>query len=311
MSASAASSRRSPAHGAIDPCRRESPEAADGVRGGLQSLGCRGADELGRQERVPARRRADRGGKGRRHRRAHAGRDQAGDRRLAQRRELEDGLPVGQFGQRRVRRCGVWRPRGELDRERQVRDPPREVDGAAQGRRVGPLRVVDRDQERPTGGEARDEPIEAMEDRRLARDPVIRRRERERGERQPCGALQQLLGIALAVQHRVEQLADHSVGKLLLELAADRGQNREAATSRARRQLLQHARLADPGAALHDDDAAAAGEHGVEQARKLRELGLALEQDRHAPTVDLRGREAKSRGGPTMWRGAPAQTLAP
>ena len=147
--------RKAPPHGAIDSCRREPTQPGDGLRCGFEPFGRCGPDELGRQERVPARGCAHRGGEGGCYLGAHRGGDQIGDRRLAQRREVEHGPPVDQLGQQRVRRRGVCAPRSEHERERQIRETPREVDGAAHRGRVGPLRVVDRDQQAARGPRVR------------------------------------------------------------------------------------------------------------------------------------------------------------
>ena len=51
----------------------------------------------------------------------------------------------------------------EHERDRQVLEPPREEAEEAQARLVGPLGVVDADEQRPVGGEVRAQPVEAVQ----------------------------------------------------------------------------------------------------------------------------------------------------
>ena len=72
----------------------------------------------------------------------------------------------------------LGRPRGDRQQHGQVLDAPGERVEEAQARRVGPVRVVDDDQQRLLGGEVRAQPIQPVE-RRVARAVPARGRRAE------------------------------------------------------------------------------------------------------------------------------------
>ena len=97
----------------------------------------------------------------------------------------------------------------EHERDRQVLQPPREEAEEAQARLVGPLRVVDADEQRPVGGEVRAQPVEAVQAGVGGLVPAAPASSNiERG--QPGGAGEPAVALTRVgrEQRRLEELAD-------------------------------------------------------------------------------------------------------
>ena len=182
---------------------------------------------------------------------------------LAQRPEAQDARAVlGQrAGERRRRRRGhaaLAHRQAEQDGRR--RRPPDEGGDRVGRRGVGPVDVVQADDERPR----RREPLEEIAERAV--DPVAVRGHRGRAERgqqrreragvrepEPCDP-----ALAGRGEMRVQRLAEHAVRQVGLVLGRARRQHRGAVRRRERRELGQQPRLPDPGLALDRQHAARA-----------------------------------------------------
>ena len=198
-------------------------------------------------------------------------------------------------------RLGAAQRRG--DEHRGAVEPPREVGEEAQRRAVGPVQVVDREQD-------------GMLRREVEREPVERVQRGERGGALLVGGrrgLEQRGGrgggageLPARGDPRLEELAHDAVGELALELPGaglDDLQRRLRALAQAREQ----ARLADPRRALDQDEPAAARGRARDELVERGQLGVAFEQQggglsrqgRHRPgraRVPRRRSAARPRG---------------
>ena len=249
----------------IDRAARGRPETPDARQGGV-AHGARhltaGRDRLDDQERVPARRPQERG-------RVDAGRlGQGPDRRRGQRLQREASYRrrghevADEPGQGRVRRKLVVPVGHEHDDGRRLDAPRHQADDVQRGR-VGPVRVLDHRDRRWL-------PREELEQRRRERQPVIAGelaqvgRSRGSGEladrKQRHGYRQRLAG------------ADQEPGAIA-DLVADGAHQR---------------RLADARLAPHQHQRAAARACPRDGVSERRDIGIALEEHGHAPSLPLR-----------------------
>ena len=178
--------------------------------------------------------------------------------------------------------------RGHDEREWQILKPRHQEGQEAQRRRVGPVRVVDGDQQRRRGGEVRAQPVQAVQHReravqRLARSSPGRR---ARQAEQARGFAGRTLEEIVACRRRgvgqggLEQLADHAEREVPLELASAGAQHarpRRLGRSPRRR---DHGRLADARPTLDDDEAAVTGACARHGSLDAAQLGIALENAR-------------------------------
>ena len=159
--------------------------------------------------------------------------------------------------------------------------PAGEVGQVALGRLVGPLQVVDRQQRRALGAEVGRQPVQAVDDRLLGL--AVGRGERaggsgagqpERRRRQPRRPVEQG-GVQVGVgtgEHGLEEPAGDAEPEAALELAPARRQDGHAGRPRLLARGVREARLADPGRALEDDQAAVAGRRGRQRRGDRGEL---------------------------------------
>ncbi len=143
------------------------------------------------------------------------------------------------------------------------------------------MQVVDRQQQRPAGGDVRRQPVEAVQRRqrriggRLGRQPggiEQRRRETRRAAEQLGSLLRRQGG-----QQRLEQLPHHAIGERALELGAARAKHLHPGRLTQRLRLRDQRGLADPGRPL-DRQQPPAGLGGGDQPFDRRQLDVALEQ---------------------------------
>jgi hypothetical protein len=193
-----------------------------------------GGDELAQQERVAARRIpagarervADRAAGRRGQHALHPGHGQRGG---------QDALDVG-VGRKDIEdRVGAGRrPGPDQERDGERADAAGEVGHEPQRRLVGPLRVVDDEDERAVRRRVDDEPVEAVEDARAA-DLVALGKIEEHAPGQPRRPGQQPLPGARVVQQRFEGLARDTQREVPFEFGAPRLQHPQAAVGGARR----------------------------------------------------------------------------
>ena len=175
----------------------------------------------------------------------------------------------------------------EHDDHRELAEPAQQVVHEAQRRRVGPLHVVDRQQQDVIAGEARAQPVQALQQSVLT---GLRRRlggriEERGGHPRRTGEQRLALVVGRGDEPRLEELADDREVEGLLERAR-LGMER-CATSAAAGALAgvgEQRGLADARRALEQHDAARAAAGGRERGVELRDLVGALEQFRCAVT---------------------------
>jgi hypothetical protein len=167
---------------------------------------------------------------------------------------------------------------------REAVQPAHQIGEPAERRWIRPVQVVDRQQQRPAGGEVRRQPEEAVQRGEPAVGvPGARVRERAGAEEwrdERRGAAQQLVALGRRGVHdrRLEELAGDPVGELPLELASTRVRDVHAARPRPLPRRAEQARLADAGAALHQHETTGSLACAVDQRGALGELALALQQ---------------------------------
>ena len=215
------------------------------------------AQELAEQERVAARDPRAGGNEGR----LRVAADHPADGGLAEVVWLED--VEGRVGRedvehRLARAGGHHQTRGEpVEALREVREP-------AQRRRVGPVEVVDEEQQRLFGGEVRGQPVQAVQGGRVAL--AVAAAQDRLGKR---GRAHEVL-----VGHdRLEQLADDGEREVALELG---GAGAEDPHAGAPARAAQEARLADPRWALDQQPRATPGAGRLDHATDRLQLRLAF-----------------------------------
>ncbi len=308
--------RRQP--GGVDPRqRRGEARVAAGAQHGRRRGELDGVERQAREQRARDRRRAQAGDRGCRRgivlgeaARVELGGELAGEERVAAAGGVQGGqhlrrgndvLPRAQLPRRLARQrlrqqapavaggrqlgerpaAIGGRARGDDEQDRQVGDAAREVRDEAQRRQVGPLRVVDRDQQRAVGGQVGRHPpqrVQGARERRV-RPGVVVGSTLERRERRPRRSGQQRVAdlAAVARDRSLDELAHDRPRDRALELVADRPQAAEAAQLGQRARIGDEPRLADARRALDDEHAAATVGRAGEGVRDVVELALALQ----------------------------------
>jgi hypothetical protein len=192
-----------------------------------------------------------------------------------------DGHRVGDdLGERPVL-AGLLRLQASDHRNRQPLDPRQQVSEPAQRRQIGPVQVIEHEQERPARGEVRGQPVETVQcrERRVAAriDGDPRRLEERRRE---CGGACKQLGPLLSRERdkqRFEQLPHHPIGERALELGAARTQHLQTGLLTEALRLRQQRRLADSRRPLDREKPATVADP-AKQIDNGRHLGVALEE---------------------------------
>ncbi len=174
-----------------------------------------------------------------------------------QEREAGDAVLAHRGGEGRRERAGERAlAHREREQDRAGGRPACERRERVEGAGIGPLDVVEAEHQRASGRGALEQVAQgAVEAVAIGRRRVAERgqhggeRRRVREPQPPDGAFPQCL------QQRAERVGEHRVGQVGLELGRPAGGDAAARRLRARRQLGEQARLADPGLALDDDHA--------------------------------------------------------
>jgi hypothetical protein len=185
-----------------------------------------------------------------------------------------------------------------------------EVRQPAQRRRVRPMRVIDRQQQRPLGGKVGREPVEAVQPRVQRRAAALLARPEDRAGK-PGRPGEQPLSLAPGRDHDrpVQQLPDNPEGKVTLELAADGSQPAQARLARRFARGLEQLALADPRRPLDHQHAPGARARRVDQRGDLRQFGIALEHGSPGQTYAPARLLARAADATADSFGRPGQTL--
>ena len=259
------------------------PDALHVAGAARDAVGGQRPQQLAQQERVPA-------GllEARPHERVGARRIPAHERRarrVAERARLDhaDVRRRGQLREQLGLRAGLARAHGGDDEHPEVLAARGELDQQADRLGVGPVEVVDDQDQRPLAAEVDHEPVQGVDQRRLAaagerlldglaaeqhrlgqRRAALERRRARRRRRVPDPALEQ-------PQHDAER-------EVALEHAAGRLQHRHVPFAREPRGRAQQPRLAEPSRGADEHDAAAPVAGGGDRLGQRADLGVALEQ---------------------------------
>jgi hypothetical protein len=269
-------------HGARPGSRAQLTQAGHVLVGGGQALGGDRVDQLAQQQRIAARLLVAGGAE------AVVGVGQAlahqpGGGRSAQGRGPDHGgerIGDDLADQARVG-ARLPAPQPHHHPDAQALHPGQQVGQPAQRGQVAPVQVVDGQQQPPAGGHIRGQPVQAVQARQR-RIPVRLGRQAGRVKQrrgQPGRARQQLATLCRGQggQQRLEQLADHAVGKRALQLRAACAKDLHPGRLRPRFGLRDQGGLADPGRPLERQQLPA-GLGGADQAFDRRQLDLTLEQ---------------------------------
>jgi hypothetical protein len=208
--------------------------------------------------------------------------EQAPGRRFAERGRPEEGRrgAVGERGQQLRVHLGFAGPPGRHQEDRQILEPAGEVDEEAEARLVGPLHVVDAEQQGPGGGEVRGQPVEPVEEReglvvgrRRRLDAQRHRRRARRLGEQPL-ACRRLGAGELPLEHA----PGDAERKIPLQLGAGRPVDGHAPRARRLDRDPEQGGLADPGRARDRHQAAARRGRPVERAVQDIYLPIPLEE---------------------------------
>ena len=236
-----------------------------------------------------------------------------GHRRLAERTRADDGgagvaLEDAEHG---VALAGLARSQGEHEREGELVQARAQEGEEAQRRGVGPVGVVDEQQQRALRGQVRAEPVEAVEHgearvRSGRRGTRVAARQPEQVGGMAARALEQALPPRRAGlrERRLEQLPGHPEGELALALGAAGTQHPHPLRGGLGARRRQQRRLAHPGGALDEDERAGSRAGRAEGRREPPELVVALQRRLHL----RRSRRAASAPRP---RGARPSGAAP
>jgi hypothetical protein len=178
------------------------------------------------------------------------------------------------IGSPRLRTCR------EKEQHRQIGQPRREEGEEPQRVAIGPMGIVEEEQQRPLLGEVRDQPVEAVEGReaRVAAGGATAVEAEGRG-RVGSNAVEELRAPRgrQVTQAMLEELARGAKRKLALELGGAGRERRHPAPGEGPRGPRQR-RLADPGRALDQHHRSLSVEGAPDRLLDSGELRLALEQ---------------------------------
>jgi hypothetical protein len=161
----------------------------------------------------------------------------------------------------------------------QALEPALEVDNEPKRRLVTPVKVVDREQQRPVRGDARREPEQAVQDVEgdVARSAPVAGRAERAGCRL-CRAGQPLRPLSRIGQERLEQLPDDAERELLLEVAPSCRKDPKASRARHLTSSRKQPRLPDPGRTLDKRKGCIALVRSLHQLLQHAKLALTLQQ---------------------------------
>jgi hypothetical protein len=185
-------------------------------------------------------------------------------------------------------------PQTDDEQDGKALNARQQVAKPAKGGGVAPVQVVDREQSRPTGGDIRGQPEQAVQPREgrvpqgLAGEvPGIEQWRRERGR---AGEQFDTLVLGELGEKRFEELPDDAIGEGALQIRAASRQDLHPGPLSPGLRLRDEGRLADSGRALDHQKPATVG-RSANQRVNGRQLAVALEEGR--PRRDwLRGRRA-------------------
>ena len=190
---------------------------------------------------------------------------------------VEDGAPA--VRRRRLGGRGVEPDRCH-ERDRQALQSARGIGEPAQRRLIGPVEIVDRDQQRRVRGEVGEQPVEAVDDRVdvTVGAVVLVEPERGAGMCSRTGEHPPALGLRGREDRGLEQLARDPERELALELARARAQRSQPGAGGLLDGVLEQPALAEPGLRRDHGQAAVAACRGSHHPAKLTKLAIALQQ---------------------------------
>jgi hypothetical protein len=175
----------------------------------------------------------------------------------------------------------LGRPEAHDDREGEALHSREQVCEPAQGGEVGPVQVVDREQERPAGREVRRQPVEAVKGRqrgiRAGLGDELLGVEERLGQRRRAREQLGSLFARKRCEQRLEELPHDAEREGAFELRASGAEHLHAGAVTAGLGLRHQRGLADAGRAF-DSHEQAARFAACDEALKGRELSVALEQ---------------------------------
>jgi hypothetical protein len=264
---------------ARDAVGRQLAHQLDLLGGGADAPQRQGARQLVEQERVAAADLVTRRGERLGGLVVELGAQQQRGRVAAQSMRIEaPGERVGGDPRDVGRRAGLVRAGGDRDQHRQLVQPREQEAQIVERRRVGPVQVVDREQERPALGERRGQAVEAVEHGEAvpgAGGGAVARH----AERTACGAGQIVaFGCGQRGQRRLEQLAHEREREVALQLGRTGGQDVQPRPFRDLPRGSEQARLAQSRRRLDHDQPASSRRRLGDGRLKLAQLPLTLQQ---------------------------------
>jgi hypothetical protein len=207
-----------------------------------------------------------------------------------------DALALGTCDRGLQARGHAARARGPGDRDRRPRRTVEQRDEQVDRRRVGPLDVVEYEDERAAARELLDQcadgavravALAGAEGRRRPRAGALRvgRGREDRGEVGPRVVDPRRRGGAERAQRRVERVDPQAVGQGVLLLGGAAVEDGRAAPARGGGELREEVGLSDSGLAAECDDAGRAGGGRVDRARGDCKLRVAADDPTGHPGV--------------------------
>ena len=165
----------------------------------------------------------------------------------------------------------------EQQHDRQPVDPRRQVGQPAQGRRVRPLRVVDRKQQRRPRGQVGGEPVQPVHGgvRHVGRGWLGAVENRPRPARRAVKQRVPLAGTRRRT-HRFQQLPDDAIGKTLLKGQTARGQGPHSLRVGGRGRGAENGGLADSRGPPDNDHGAVSLGRGRDGGRRRGKFGVTV-----------------------------------
>jgi len=249
--------------------------------GGIERVTASGVDELAQVERVPSRCLmaclTERLVRFVSQHRPHDGPARA----QAQRPQRDDDRPRALSADREFRGGSLMRSGGEQHHDVQSLQAVSEVGQPTKRRLVGPVGVVHRHEQGLTLGQVGAQPVQAVKARELVRPGArFARAGVDDRRRQHRCVLQhrRTLGSGEATDGGLEELADHSEGKVALELGATRHEHAHARARGPAASGGQEGGLSQPRGALDDHQYARTRTSTADRASEHREFCGSLEE---------------------------------